>query len=388
METKGCILVIDDEQGIQRGCRRALEPQGFSVDVAATFQEGLRKIREGTFDLVLLDVMLPDGKGIDLLAPIREKDPDLVCVIVTGYATVELATEAIKRGAYDFISKPFNADVLLMTVEQGLERRRLSQETKRLQAIEREAAELARAKAEMERQDQFKTTFMLTVTHELRSPVTSAQSLLRTLIRGLAGGLNDQQRGILTRIETRLDELAELVDDLLVLAAAKTCAPDQPLQPVTVQPILQRVLDRIAAEAENKGIAMMCRLPDQSVVVWATIDGLDRVLGNLIDNAIKYTPTGGSVRIEVIEKRDQVEITVSDTGIGIPEDALPHVWDEFFRARNVREAGITGTGLGLTIVQQLVNRFGGQIEVHSVVGKGATFTLALRPIQNVRSEPT
>ena len=87
MEAKGNILVIDDELGIREGCRRALEPQGFTADTAATLQEGLRKIREGDFDLVLLDVMLPDGRGIDLLGPIHEKDPDTVCVIITGYAT-------------------------------------------------------------------------------------------------------------------------------------------------------------------------------------------------------------------------------------------------------------------------------------------------------------
>jgi DNA-binding NtrC family response regulator len=166
--------------------------------------------------------MMPDGRGIDLLAPIDERDPDIVTVIITGYATVELAVEAIKRGAYDFISKPFTSDQLLMTVNQGLEKRRLSLEAKRLQAIEQEAVSLAREKDEMERLNRFKTEFMLTVAHELRSPVGSAQSLIRTLIRGLAGGLNEQQSEILTRIETRLTVLTELINDLLSLAERKS----------------------------------------------------------------------------------------------------------------------------------------------------------------------
>jgi DNA-binding NtrC family response regulator len=196
-ETEGNILVIDDELGIRQGCRRALEPQGFTVETAATMQEGLRKFQEDDFDLVLLDVMLPDGRGIELLAPIHEKDPDTVCVIITGYATVELAVEALKQGAYDFISKPFTSDLLLMTVNQGLEKRQLSLEAKRLQAIEEEAKELARAKEEMERLDKFKTAFTLTVAHELRAPVNAVQSFLLSLLKGYIPA--DQQQKILQR---------------------------------------------------------------------------------------------------------------------------------------------------------------------------------------------
>jgi signal transduction histidine kinase len=382
MPNQARILVIDDEEGIRRGCQRALEPQGYAVAAAATFQEGLAQIRAAAFDLVLLDVMLPGGRGIDLLAAIHEKDPDTVCVIVTGYATVELAVEAIKRGAYDFIAKPFAADTLLLTVNQGLERRRLSQETKRLQAIEQTAADLARTQAELERLNEFKSAFTLTVAHELRSPVSSAQSLLRTLARGLAGELNDRQRGVLARIETRLDELTELIDDLLALAAAKNLTPDQPLQPVLVQPALRRLLERFAPVAEGKQIALTCQAPDRLPPVRATEDGLDRVLSNLLGNAIKYTPAGGRVRVEVVDRREKVEIAVSDTGIGISEDARQHIWDEFFRARNAREAGITGTGLGLSIVKQLVDYFGGQVEVSSAPGQGTTFSLTLTSISH------
>ena len=146
--SKENILVIDDEAGIRQGCIRVLKPEGFNVVQASSIEDGLRKIQENDFDLVLLDVMLPDGRGIDLLAPIQEKDPDLVCIIITGFATIELAVEAIKAGAYNFISKPFTADVLLMSVNQGLDRRRLALETRRLQTIEQEAENLVRAKVQ------------------------------------------------------------------------------------------------------------------------------------------------------------------------------------------------------------------------------------------------
>ena len=219
LETQGHILVIDDELGIREGCRRVLEPEGYTVETATTGQEGLRRLKEQAFDLVLLDVVMPDVRGVELLGPIHEQDPDIVCVIITGYATVELAVQAIKAGAYDFLSKPFSSDMLLMTVRQGLERRRLSSEARRLQALEQETAELSHAKEELERLDRFKTRFMLTVAHELRTPLTAFQSFLIAIQQGYIPP--DQQEQILQRANERAQELLDMVDDLLRLAAVK-----------------------------------------------------------------------------------------------------------------------------------------------------------------------
>jgi len=357
MKSKSKILVVDDEFGIQRGCRRALEPEGFDVEVSSSLNDGLQKIQEVDFDLVLLDVMLPDGRGIDLLEPIHKKDPDTVCVIITGYATVELAISAIKQGAYDFISKPFTSDMLLMTVNQGLEKRKLSLESKRLLAVEKEAVELARAKEEMEKLDQAKSAFMLTVSHELRAPVGGAQSLLRTMTRGIAGELSDQQRDILKRIEVRMDQLLVLINDLLSLASSKSIELDKPLEPFELKPIMQ--VDRFSVETENKEISLNVEMTNEDPVVKATYDGLERIFGNLIGNAIKYTPEKGTVQVRIRHLSEKVEINISDSGMGIPEEDLPHIWDEFFRAKNARHSGITGTGLGLSIVKQYVDRFGG-----------------------------
>jgi two-component system sensor histidine kinase/response regulator len=379
MEPKGKILVIDDEIGIRRGCRRALEPEGFVIEEASTLNEGLSKIRED-FDLILLDVMMPDGRGIDLLEPIFGKDPDTVCIIITGFATVELAISAIKQGAYDFISKPFSSDLLLMTVNQGLEKRRLSLESKRLVALEKEAAALAHAKDEMEKLDQAKSAFMLTIAHELRSPVGGAQSLLRTMTRGIAGDLSDQQRDILKRIEARLDQLMVLINDLLSLASSKSSEIEKPLEAFELKPILQEVVDRFSVEAENKEISLHLEMSDEALLVEATYDGLERIFSNLIGNAIKYTPEKGIVQAHVRQVSDNVEIKISDNGMGIPEGDLLHIWDEFFRAKNARHSGISGTGLGLSIVKQYVERFKGHIEVESSVGRGSCFTVIL-PLQ-------
>lgn len=381
MEISERILVIDDEEGIRRGCRRALEPQGYGVETAVSLQEGREKLQLGQFALVLLDVMLPDGRGIELLPAIHDQDPETIVIIVTGYATIELAVDAIKRGAYDFISKPFTADLLLMTVNQGLEKRRLSLETQRLQAIEQEAAELARARAEAERLTEFKSQFTTLVAHELRAPIGGAQSLLRTMNRGLVGELNEKQREILGRIEARLDMLLALVNDLLALAASKTMAADEPRTNLSLRDALQAVVDRFVVEAAQKQIALVCDDIPESLTVQATEAGLDRIFSNLIGNAIKYTPVGGRVGVATAVQTAHVRITITDSGIGIPADDLPHIWDEFYRAQNARQSGIVGTGLGLSIVKQLVESLGGAVAVDSTEGKGTTFTVDL-PVEN------
>ncbi|TFH34907.1 MAG: response regulator, partial [Anaerolineales bacterium] len=180
----GIILVVDDEFGIREGCRRALEPEGHEVHLVESVSSARATLETNRFDLVLLDVMMPDGRGMDLIADIHASYPDTVAIIITGYATVELAVEAIQRGAYDFIAKPFSADVLLLAVEQGLEHRRLSQEARGYHQAQARSERLQMEKEEMERLDAYKTEFTRLVAHELRSPVSALISFLRTMAKG------------------------------------------------------------------------------------------------------------------------------------------------------------------------------------------------------------
>lgn len=374
VEAQERILVIDDELGLLEGCRRALEPEGYIVETAATGQEGLRQIQEKAFDLILLDVVLPDVRGIDLLDPIYEKDPDLVCIIITGYATVELAVEAIKRGAYDFIAKPFTTDVLLMTVSQGLERRRLSLETKRIQALEQEAAELVRAKEELERLDRFKTVFTLTVAHELRAPLTALQSFLVALLKGYIPP--DEQEETLQLAIERSGELLILVDDLLKLAAVKGEEEMRKREILSLADILEKVFSMLQAQADEKKIAYNLEI-HQRPLVEANPDQMTQLWTNLISNGIKYTPAGGKVRVTLGEQEGWAVGTVEDTGIGIASEDQARIFEEFYRTSQAKEMDPRGTGLGLPLVKRVLEGHGGMIEVESELGKGSRFTFRL-----------
>jgi signal transduction histidine kinase len=369
------ILIVDDEKGIRQGCCRVLEPLGYEVVQAETIQAGLACIEETLFDLALIDVMLPDGRGIELLEHIHAHDADTVCIIITGYATVELAVQAIKQGAYDFLAKPFNADVLELTVGQALEKRRLAINSKQTHALEAQLEEAQREKAEFMRMDKFKTQFMWTMAHELRAPLSAAQSLLRTLLQGIGGTLTGDQHELLSRVEVRLCDLQTLVNDLLALAASKNPELELKHEKIDLAALLADVMQEFSPQADEKGVQLNSTLPSNSLFIHSSRDGLKTIFTNLLDNAIKYTPVSGSVSFVVYTQDDGVEIEVSDTGIGIPAESLDQLGEEFFRAPNARHTGLPGTGLGLSIVKQVLERLGGRMTVQSKIGIGTTIKI-------------
>jgi signal transduction histidine kinase len=222
--------------------------------------------------------------------------------------------------------------------------------------------------------------FIRVATHELRSPVAVAQSLVRNVLKGYTGSLTDLQAEVFTRISRRLDLLETLVNDLLDLAAGK--APGRAEEePVVLNASIGRVMLLLQPRAEDKGVEMTLRSCRDQLVVRGTEEGLDRVFVNVVGNAVKYTPPGGAVTVSVLpvdgqpEGRQLAQVEVSDTGIGIPEEAMPHLFEEFYRAPNAKKGAAVGTGLGLAIVKDLVERYGGHIQVKSTVGVGTTFTV-------------
>lgn len=374
------ILVVDDEAGMREGCRRILTPRGYKVDTAADVASALELIRQASYDLILVDVMMPDGNGIDLIQPIHERDPDTICIVITGYATVEMAVEAVKQGAYDFLSKPFTSDQLIFAVNQGLERRRLRLETQELDACRRRATELAQAKAELEKLEQVKSQFMLTVAHELRAPVAAIQSYLNLILAGYVS--EEDLRPTLSRAQIRLQELLNLIADLLELARLKQLRDLAPVEanPQPVADILEEVCDLLHEQAQQKNQVFQVNILNRPTLV-ASPDHLRQIWMNLISNAIKYTPQGGRVVVTLRLDKDRLIGIVEDTGIGIAEDDLPSLFTEFFRTNQAKASGEIGTGLGLAIVKQIVESYQGSIKVKSKQGQGTcfTFTLPLEP---------
>jgi len=228
--------------------------------------------------------------------------------------------------------------------------------------------------------DAVKSRFVRTVTHELRSPVSVVRSLIGNIVAGYAGNVSDQQQDILERAVRRIDFLQKLIDDLLDLAAGKAeVTKSETLEILPLEPAIERVVKRFEVPAEEKKVDLEWRspLPGDCTQVLATPDGMDRILNNLVSNAVKYTDPGGSVTIVLSRNNGDAQIVVEDTGIGIPAEAMEHLFEEFYRAPNAKAIEREGTGLGLTIVKDLVTRFGGRISVQSTPQEGTRFTVTL-----------
>jgi len=223
--------------------------------------------------------------------------------------------------------------------------------------------------------DRDKSQFVRTVTHELRSPIQVSQNLLTLLEQGYVGVLSSEQVDLVTRARRRIEFLQTLVDDLLDLAAGKA---DLQLRterkPVDLGGLIREVSARFSAPAQAKGLRLRLEVTEEALTVQAEPTDLDRIVNNLLANAVRYTRKG-EVVINLAREGDAARLTVRDTGIGIPEDALPHLFDEFFRAPNAKVVEERGTGLGLAIVKSLVERCHGTIEVQSTEGEGSSFAL-------------
>ena len=351
---------------------RLLDPTGSCLDVAASYGLSETYLDKAPIEVARapVDQEALSGKTVlipDVAQDTRLRYPDKVAA--EGIHTILSTPLLSKRGpigvlrAYGGSAHRFNAD-----------------DADFLGAIAAEgsiAIENARAYQLLENLEQQKSQFVRMVTHELRSPVQVTLSLLNVLSRGYVGALNEKQTDLVDRAFRRLQFLHTLIDDLLDLAAGKAdVLATAERGPVSLTDVLREVKERYETPAHDKGLLLRCECPKSDLPIWGDRSELDRIMNNLVSNAVKYTQKG-EVRVLAEQIDGFARVVVSDTGIGIPEDALPQLFQEFYRAPNAKEIKETGTGLGLAIVKDLVERYDGTIEVESSKGEGTTFTLTL-----------
>jgi signal transduction histidine kinase len=228
--------------------------------------------------------------------------------------------------------------------------------------------------ATLKRLDKEKAEFMRIMVHELKAPVGASKALASSLV--YANRDDPKLSHVLNRIEMRMDQLLTLVQDILELSRIKA---GQPLGEIIVYDLTtetKAIGEPYLDEAEMKGLSMTMSLSENPLPVRIDQQGYRLIASNLISNAIKYTPAG-SVKVDLRQEESWAVLEVVDTGLGIPEDEIPKLFGEFFRASNARKSQIQGTGVGLAGVKELVERFGGQLEVASQENKGSTFVARL-----------
>lgn len=228
--------------------------------------------------------------------------------------------------------------------------------------------------------DRMKSEFVSTVSHELRTPMTSIKGYADLMLMGAAGAMSDSQERYLQVIKRNADRLKLLVDDLLDISRIETGKTELNLQPLDVSQVVMSVATEHARgrlQSEEKDVAIDTAIQSSLPLAFGDPEKITRILTNLVDNAINYTPAGGSVTIKARANGEYVLVDVCDTGIGISDENKKKIFDRFFRADDSEVQRVSGTGLGLAIVQSLVEMHGGQLTVHSVLGEGSTFSFSL-----------
>jgi signal transduction histidine kinase len=223
--------------------------------------------------------------------------------------------------------------------------------------------------------DKMKSEFVAMVTHELRAPIAAVEQQLTVILNKMAGDVTEKQEQLLSRAKERTRGLLDLIKDLLDLSKIEAGKMVQYKEPLLLQEVIQRVVDLMRAEAENKKIDLQFSAPSNISLIHADRSSMEGIFTNLISNAIKYTPEGGKVWITLSEEGGFVKAAVSDTGIGIKKEDLSRIFDKFYRVKTTETRQIIGTGLGLSIVKNIVDAHLGSISVESEEGRGTTFTV-------------
>jgi len=361
MPERHTVLVVDDEEAIRDACRQVLTKAGFDCHTAVDGLEGLHLAHQVQPDIVLLDLMMPGLSGYEVLDQLLNTHKHLVCIVITGYATIESAVEAMKHGAFDFLPKPFTPDELRLIVGRGLDQRKLLLETVALR----------------EEKERMKQYFITIVAHELRSPLLLVKQYLDLVVGGKMGLVDATAKELLSGAHGTLTGLLDIIADWLQLSRINAGDITGAMAEIAVAPILEKVARDLAPLAAERCITLRVEPADHDGRVDGHAESLEVVFRNLVTNAIKYNRPGGSVTMSTGAGQGNLRVAVSDTGMGIAKADVPFVFEDFFRVKSSKTAEIPGTGLGLSIVRKIVEGHHGAVTVESTEGEGTTFTVAL-----------
>lgn len=372
------VLAVDDEEGMRLGVQRVLRnyavplPEfelqvAFDVELAASGEEAIERLGAKTYDLVLLDHKMPGLSGLDVLAWLhereqREKDPlpSPLTIMVTAYASLETAVEAIKRGAFDFIAKPFTPAEMRSTVSKA--------------ATHLMAQRQARKLAEEKRRLRFE--FISVLAHELKAPLNSIDGYLQIVKGKTAGDDPEAYERIIDRCIVRLDGMRKLIYDLLDLTRIESGSKRRDLVSLDLVALTRNSIETVLPDAQSRGIEIELSGPE-TLEYTADQSEIEILLNNLISNAVKYNRDDGHVWVRWAQSPQGYRIEVQDTGIGMSEAESARLFKEFVRIKNRKTTGILGSGLGLSTVKKLVELYGGQVGLESTPDVGSTFFIDL-----------
>ncbi len=361
------LVVVDDNRPFAENLAELLSDEGYSVRTAGSCAEA-RPLFEERVDLALVDLKLPDGDGTSLARELKGAAPDSEVILLTGFATLESAAEAVRAGACAYLLKPCGTPELLMTVQQAMRQVHLKAERRELTRRTQVAEKLAAV-----------GTLTAGLSHEIRNPLNAAGlqlSVLERRIRKISVELQPPLLEPLILVKDEIRRLNHVLEDFLQFARPVQFTP----KPVALAQAWQKVEALFAPEAERRGIRVEHGFDPEASPVLGDEERLRQVLVNLTLNALQATPEGGRVTVRSRLEGNDAVLEFDDTGSGIPPELLPRILEPFFTTKP------SGSGLGLPIVHAILTQHGGSLRAENLSGGGARFTVRL-PLARGWSQP-
>src|SRR5918994_6474884 len=396
-DTAARVLIVDDEAAQMKALCDTLATEGYATSGFVSAKRALGALREHEFDLLLTDLMMPEIDGIQLLKAARDISPDLVCIMMTGYGTIDTAVKAMQAGALDYIVKPFKLNVILPVLNRALAVKRLRQTNAELkQRIKVRTQELEIANRDLNAANRELESFSYSISHDLRAPLRAVQGFCQIYMDDFAASIPKDGLPLLEHVIAGSQRMAQLIDDLLTFSRLGR----QPIlrQVVSLDRMVRRLVDERNAEDPQRRIEVHigslgeCE-GDASLI--------EQVLVNLISNAFKFTRDRDPASIEIDrlqrgnegcrqhsdeggQQRGEEQVYfVRDNGAGFDMKYAGKLFGVFQRLHSTSQ--FEGTGVGLSIVQRIIERHGGRIWAESAPDKGATFFFTL-PREKIASE--
>jgi len=372
------VLLIDDDREDYLLTREMLADVGgvvFRLDHAATYEDGLTLLREGRHDAVLLDYRLGGRTGIELLREAQELERRPPIILLTGKGQREIAFEALTLGVSDYLEKAGLSPALLERVILYAMRQR-RQEAQLADKVRERTAELARANDALRDEDRRKNDFIAMLAHELRNPLAPIRNALE--IMRLTVDDSDAIERTRAMLERQVGQMVRLIDDLLDVSRITTGKLRVQPEAITLGAVLEAAVEISRPALDKAKVRFDTAVPAEPIPLRGDRVRLAQVFSNLLNNAAKYTPEGGSVVLTVGREGAEAVVTVRDSGVGIPADVLPRVFDLFTQVDRTLNRSQGGLGIGLALVQRLVQLHDGRVTVRSDgPGQGAEFTVRL-----------
>jgi signal transduction histidine kinase len=372
------VLLVDDDRDdylLTRDLFAEIPGGRYSLDWEADYATALEALCGGTYDVCLLDYRLGTRTGLDLLVEARGRSCLCPVILLTGQTVWEIDLAAMKVGAADFLEKGrLDATLLERSVRYALQHRRYELELER--KVKERTDELARANDALREADRRKDEFLATLAHELRNPLAPIRNALE--IMRMSNGNPDAVDQARTIVERQVGQMVRLINDLLDVSRITRGKLALQLEALNLAEVVEAAVETSRPLLDQAGLEFTVTVPEGRLMVQGDRLRLAQVFANLLNNAAKYTEPGGRVTVTAARAPGQVVVRVADTGVGIPKDVLPDVFELFTQVDRNLNRSQGGLGIGLALVKQIVNLHGGTVAARSEgVEKGTEFEVCL-----------